>query len=115
MTDQTRKFPRIPVPLALSCRRSGSLADVWREVAMLNLSAGGVRFETDEPYDPFELLELRLSLPGSRAPLALRGRVVRSQAGEAGLFECAVEFVEVAPTQQAELDDLVAFLSRRIE
>lgn len=115
MEAEQRRFHRIPVPLTLACRRAGSLADVWREVALLDLSAGGVGFESEEPYDTDELLDLRLHLPGSGAPLLLRGRVVRSRAQPAGIVACAVEFLGMEPTQQAALDDLVAFLSRRLE
>lgn len=115
MGEHGRRFQRVPVPLTLACRRAGSLADVWQHVALVDFSAGGVGFESQEPYEPSETLELELHLPGSRAPLLLRGKVVRSLPRPAGVLECAVEFVEVTPTQQSGIDDLVAFLSRRIE
>ncbi len=113
MGEEQRRFQRVPVPLALSCRRVGSLTDVWRQAALLDLSAGGVSFESQEPYEPSEVLGLELHLPGASAPLALRGRVVRSLPRPAGVTECAAEFIGVTPTQQAGIDDLVAFLKRR--
>ena len=43
----------------------------------------------------------------------IRARVVRSDPLSPGTCRCAVEFVEVTPDQQAEIDGLVQFLRTR--
>lgn len=84
----------------------------WRVIATLDLSAVGIRFESEELYDASDPVEILLHLPSYRKPLVLSGRVVRSRPLLSGVVECAVEFLEVTPTQQEDLDGLVQFLKQ---
>jgi len=115
MGSTERRFQRIPESFHMQCRRVGSFTEAWRRVATLDLSAGGAGFECEEPYEPSDTLELRIELPSFRAPLLLHGRVVRSRPRAGGMVECAVEFLDVTPAQQGAIDELVQFLSKRIE
>lgn len=115
MGVEQRRFQRIPESFRLQCRRLGSLAETWRRVATLDLSAVGASFDTEELYDPSDTLDIRIDLPNFRVPLLLHGRVVRSRPRPGGAMECAVEFVDMTPEQQGAIDELVQFLSKRIE
>ena len=115
MGSERRRFQRIPESFHMQCRRVGSLAETWRRVATLDLSAGGVGFECEELYELSDTLEIQIDLPSFRAPLLLRGRVVRSRPRPGGTAECAVEFLDVTPGQQGAIDELIQFLSKRIE
>ena len=115
MGSEQRWFQRIPESFHMQCRRVGSLAKAWRRVMTLNLSAGGVGFECEELYEPSDTLEIQIDLPNFRAPLLLRGRVVRSRPRPGGAMECVVEFMDVSPAQQGAMDEQVRFLSKRIE
>ena len=97
----------------VECRRAGALSEAWQRVAVVDFSAGGLRFHSDEPFDPGEPLEVQVRLPNIRWPLLLRALVVRSEPLAPGACRCAVEFVEVTPDQQAEIDGLVQFLRTR--
>ena len=115
MGMEQRRFQRIPESFRLQCRRAGSLAETWRHVTTLDLSAGGASFESEELYDPSDTLDIRIDLPNFRVPLLLRGRVIRSRPRPGGAMECGVEFVDMTPEQQGAIDELVQFLSKRIE
>ena len=108
-----RRFERIPEALDVQCRPLGSRAGVWRHVAMLDISAGGIGFEATDLYDAGELVELQLVIPGLSHPVVLRGRIVRGRPKPSGVTECAVEFVDVTSVLQAEIDALVQFLKKR--
>jgi hypothetical protein len=84
-------------------------------VATVDLSASGASFESERLYEPSDTLEIQISLPSFGMPLILRGRVVRSRSQPSGVVACAVEFVDVTPDQQAEVDELVQFLNKGIE
>ena len=108
-----RRFDRVTASFEVECRRAGALSETWRRVVVVDFSAGGLRFHSEEPFDPGEPLEVQIRLPNIRWPLLLRARVVRSDPLSPGTCRCAVEFVEVTPDQQAEIDGLVQFLRTR--
>jgi len=114
MAQAQRRFQRLPEALEMRCRRVGARSEAWRIVATHNISAGGASFESEELYDVSETLEIQIHLPSFRAPLVLLGRVVRSRSLPSGVMDCGVEFVDVTPDQQVELDALVQFLSQRV-
>ena len=113
MGQEQPRFERIRAAFQVECQRYGALAETWRRVIAIDLSAGGLAFHSDEPFEAGETLEIRIALPGARAPVILRGLVIRSDAVKPGLIRCAVEFSDVSPDAQAEIDDLVRFLKTR--
>jgi c-di-GMP-binding flagellar brake protein YcgR len=115
MGEEQRRFERIRAAFQVECQRYGALAETWRRVVAIDLSAGGLAFHSDEPFEAGETLEVRIALPGARAPLVLRGLVVRSDEVKPGVIRCALEFSDVAPDNQAEIDELVRFLKSRPE
>jgi len=112
MAMDQRRFERTPAAFTVQCRRRGTLVELWEEVVTVDVSAGGIRVESAQLYDEAEEMELRLHLPGAHLPVALRGRVVRSRPLPSGASDCAVQFIDVTPDQQAAIDEVVQFLKR---
>lgn len=110
MKELQRRFDRIRDSFEVACRRYGALSETWRPVTLIDLSAGGLAFESEELFETGEPVEIRIRLPSARAPLQMRAQVVRGDPEGPGRCRCAVEFVEIAPDQQAEIDGLVQFL-----
>ena len=110
-----RRFDRVPArfDLECECRSDKAPANAWRSVAVADLSAGGLRFHSRERFELGELLDVQIRLPNLARPLVLRARAVRRGPPGPGGQECAVEYVDVTPDQQAEIDELVQFLRTR--
>lgn len=113
MGEELRRFDRIREAFRAECRRYGALAETWRPVIAVDLSASGFAFVTDEWFQEGEDVSLQFRLPGSREPLALRATIIRSVRESPGAIQCAAEFTEVTLDQQAEIDTLVQFLKSR--
>ena len=113
MGQEQRRFERIPVSFNVQCRRSGALAESWQQVATIDFSAGGLGFQSDEPFEVGETLDVRIHLESFPEPLAIRGCIVRTYPLPVGARGCALEFLEMTPDQQARLDELVQFLRKR--
>jgi hypothetical protein len=113
MGEEQRRFDRIRASFQVECQRYGALAETWRPVIALDLSAGGLAFQTEDLFQEGETLSLRFRLPGRNSPLELRGMVVRSQPLQGRIIRCAVEFAELTPDAQVEIDELVRFLKSR--
>ncbi len=114
MGEEQRRFQRIPEAFEVKCRHLGAFSETWRHVVTVDLSAGGLGFQSAELYDLSDSLEIQIRLPSFRMPLELRARLVRCTPMLSGVSECAVEFIDVTPDQQAEIDELVRFLNKRM-
>jgi hypothetical protein len=112
MGEEQRRFARVPESFEVVCRHYGALAEGWRSVVTLDISAGGLSFQALEAYEEAEMLEVQIRIPSFRTPLVLHGEVVRSRPAPGGVWECAVQFRDVEPDQQLHIDELVQFLKR---
>ena len=110
--QERRRFQRIAQPFTAQCRLSGTLGDIWHQIAIRDLSAGGMRFESDTTLEPDALVEFKLQLPNVAEATLLKGRLLRMTMRGTNLIEHAVEFVDVNPDQAAQLDALVHFLEK---
>ena len=113
MGEEQRRFPRAQASIEAQCRPLGGFSELWRTVRTLDLSATGMRVCSEEPFEFWTTLTIRLQVPGSREPLEFRGRIARSTALPSGETETGVEFVDLNPEQQMQLDKLVRFLTPR--
>ncbi|MBI4342516.1 MAG: PilZ domain-containing protein [Candidatus Omnitrophica bacterium] len=113
MGEERRRFPRVPQSFAAQCRSLGGLSESWRAVRTVDLSAVGMRVRSDEPFEFWTTLEIRIQVPSLREPLDLRGRVVWSRTPPSGMTEMGIEFVDLGPEQQEQIDELVQFLTDR--
>ncbi len=110
MTRERRRFYRIPQAFHTRYRLIGELARGWSAANTLNLSAGGMRFRCEESMEVGVLLELQITLPSEGEPLVVRGRIIWCHMPASGVTEAGVEFLELSPDQQAQIDNLVQFL-----
>ncbi len=112
MEQNQRRFERIPQPFEVHWRMMGELSDAWRPTVTLDLSAGGMSFQSNESFDVETMLELQIQLPHMRSPLILHGRVARVKPHPSEGVEIGVEFFNVRSDQQMEIDELVRFLKK---
>ena len=78
-------------------------------MTLLNLSAGGARFRSEEQLEKNSLLEIEVKLSGLREGLRIKGRVAWSTLHASGVAETGVEFLDVSPDQQYRIDSIVQF------
>ena len=107
-------FFRVPAEFQVQCRQRGALTSPWQSVLTTDLSAGGISFQSESMLEVPEPLDLRMTLPSFRAPLVLSGVVVRVRSLSSGVSEYAVEFGDVTPEQQQQIDALVQFLRKSV-
>jgi hypothetical protein len=73
-----------------------------------NLSRGGIYLEAETLPDPNAIIELVLQLPNPKEKqITLRGRVARTMSVSSGgktVHKIAIQFIEVPPELQAQLD-----------
>lgn len=73
---EKRKFKRIPIKLDLSCRKVGSQTEQLHKGHTVNVSPGGLYFETaEDTFKPGNLLKLELSIPPAVGQLDFGGRI----------------------------------------
>ncbi len=112
MSQDKRKFYRTHQPISAQYRVTGDFTAGWHNVRTMNFSAGGVRFKSAAPLEIGVLLDFHVEVPGLKEPLNVKGRVVWSQVQAAGVTENGVEFLDVGPDQQFQLDALVQFFKK---
>ena len=113
MGEELRRFDRVREPFRVECRRYGALAETWRPVTAVDLSASGFAFITDEWFQEGESVSIQFRLPGQSEPLQLRAIIARSVQERPGAIECAAEFSHITADEQGEIDRLVQFLKSR--
>ena len=73
---EKRKFRRLPVSLDLSCRKVGLSGDESCHGKTVNVSSGGLFFETkDISFESGNLITVDLSIPPTEGLLEFGGRI----------------------------------------
>lgn len=76
MDSEKRKYQRLPIRLDLSCRKVGSTTEKWHSGRMMNVSPGGLYFQTSAgTFKPGSLLDVKLSIPPTTGLLEYGGRI----------------------------------------
>ena len=112
MTRERRRYPRIEQLFEVRYRFAGELGASWGTASLINLGAGGMRIRNAEAIAPETLLDVEIRLPTHQTVLVLQGRVVWDRLQAAEVLEHGIEFIELKPDQQAQIDDLVQFLRK---
>ena len=112
MTRERRTFGRASQPFDAQYRLSGELTASWRTITTVNISAGGMRFTDMDAHERGTSIEVRIQLPSLREPFTLQGRIAWSQMQASGVAESGVEFLDLTPEQQVQIDQLVQFLQQ---
>lgn len=110
MTKERRSFPRVPQPFEARYRLTDEMGASWHAMTLVNISAGGVRFRTDQLIEQDTPLQIQVQLPGMREALVVSGHAVWSTLQASGVMEIGVEFLNVTPDQQLQIDNVVQFL-----
>jgi hypothetical protein len=115
MSINRRIFPRIDARVKVQFRSGKEFIDCYSE----NISQGGILLQSNIPPDPNAVMEIVMDLPaGETLPsrqVALRGRVVRLMSvveNSKAIHKFAIQFVELTPQIQAQLDLLYEQLSK---
>ena len=112
MTTERRRFERVVHTVSVECRRTDDSVAYWYKGLTLNVSVGGLALQSVFLFDVGTVLELQIKFSDRPDPLRLYGRVVWVQPD--GLNEHGVEFLDMTAPQQARIDDLVRFLTKRL-
>ncbi len=74
--SEKRKYKRLGARFNISCREVGSATEQSHTGCTVNVSPGGLYFETESAtFKPGSLLELKLSIPPRRGLLEFGGRI----------------------------------------
>ena len=74
--SEKRKYRRLPIKLDLSCRKVDSTAQNFHAGSTINVSPGGLYFETTtDTFKPGSLLKVELSIPPTTGLLESGGRI----------------------------------------
>ena len=114
MGEEQRQFHRVPAEFKVQCRERGTLTAPWQSVSTTDLSAGGISFQSESMLEVQGSMDIQITLPNFRVPLVLRGIVVRVRSMHSGMSDCAIQFTDVSPAQQEEIDALVRFLRQGV-
>lgn len=113
-SEERRRRPRIRQPFYAKCRPVGGVGgSAWYHVNPLNLSAHGMKFLGPRLFEHGCSLECSITSQNTVRPLVLSGRAVWGKTHPSGAVEQGIEFVDVTPEQQVQLDGLVRTLSAR--
>lgn len=73
---EKRKYRRLPIKLDMSCQKVGSTKEKSHTGCTVNVSAGGLYFETAAgTFKPGNLLKVELSIPPTAGILEFGGRI----------------------------------------
>jgi hypothetical protein len=74
--SEKRKYQRLPIRMDLSCCKVGSATEKWHIGRMINVSSGGLYFQTaTDAFKPGNLLSVELSIPPTTGLLEYGGRI----------------------------------------
>ena len=109
MGEERRGFARVPEPFQATYRTNPY--ERWKELQTIDVSATGMYAASRIAIDPQTPIELQFKLPLSSGEILfeLKGIVLSSQGGP-GLTKVRIQFDDVAPDQQAMIDECVQFL-----
>ena len=112
MGSEQREFRRADLAVPIRFRPSSALMELWQSGTLLDLSAGGFRFSTDQPIEVGTELDFQVHLPIRKDPHVFIG-LVRWEKPSGGIWEYGVTFGNVTMDQQVDIDRLVAFLTQK--
>ena len=107
-----RQFQRADMSISMRFRPYRSLAELWRPGVILDLSAGGFRFSSEEILEEQTDLEFQVYLPIRKDPYRFDGKVMWMKPGAEGETVYGVSILRLTDMQQVELDRLVEFLNQ---
>ena len=114
--SERRRFPRIAHPFIVRYRFPHMQDAAWRAAPVRNLSGEGACFRCEYAFVVGHVVELQLSLPTSKQPIPLRGRIIWAKLVNPtlNLYEYGVVFDAIdAATRQLIAETVTAFLRKQ--
>ena len=105
-----RGFPRAKVPTAVEYRVTGELGSEWLLGVLVDLNARGLQFTGERRFETGTRLDVQLPLENRSEPYGFSGEIVWTREERSGLTEYGMQFIDVTPDQQFEIDELARFL-----
>jgi len=103
MTTDRRQYRRLDAPLYW---RVGGLRSAWKPV---DVSFGGIRMYSDDPFEVGTRIELELLVPGEAIEFHARVVWIESlPAGGPALYDVGLEFLELSDGAKQHLGALLA-------
>lgn len=93
-TADSRRFPRLRSACSFRYKQvkaEGILGDSAKALTV-NISGGGVCFETEESIPAGSMLAVELDLPDNECPVVSLGRVAWCRPSDSGKFDVGMEF-----------------------
>ena len=109
MSDEKRQFYRIGLKVPMKYLLVGEFQEVWRPATILDLGAGGLRFESEQCFEAGSRVKFSTTLPLRPEPYEFVGQVLWERR-VGSVYEYGVVFVDVTVDRQSEIDQLVQFL-----
>jgi hypothetical protein len=93
-SSDKRRFPRLKDSCRIRFRRveSGAIPVEGNEALTVNISGGGICFESGEPVEPGSLVAIELTLPEFESAVVSLGRAVWCEELGEGRFQVGMEF-----------------------
>ena len=105
-----REFHRANIPTSIEYRMVEEQGVGLHPGILTDLNASGLQFSGELSLESGTRIEVHLQLPNRTKPYQFQGEIVWMRPAHSGLTEYGVQFVDVTPDQQFEIDDLVRFL-----
>jgi hypothetical protein len=92
--SEKRRFPRLKDTCRLRFRRveADALPEEGTDALTVNISGGGICFESAEPVDPGSLLAIELTLPEFDSSVVSFGRACWCDGTDDGKYQVGMEF-----------------------
>jgi len=110
--EERRKYVRLNTLVDVAYQKHQP--EVEKELSLSkNISKGGICLIAYEKLKKFDLLDLKLYLPGARAPINAVGKVVWTEEFIIGdistgrRFDVGIEFMKISPEDKKKIDQYV--------
>ncbi len=112
MGTERREFERANLHVPIRYRSLTEMIELWSSGIMLDISAAGLRIMVEDALEVDTRLACEIVFPGRADPYTLFGEVVSELRAQPTSYEYGIAFTDVTPDKQAEIDELVQFLTR---
>ena len=111
--EEQRKSPRVPRAFIVRYRCPDAGMTGWLISPLRDLSSGGARFISEQPFTDGTVLEVQLILPVAKDPVCLKAKVAWTAPARLGMVETGVIFEPGGAAAEQAISDAVAqFLNR---
>ena len=108
---ERRKYMRLDADCAVNYIKLSKDLKLVKDIAESSysedISAGGIKFITSEPYSIGTVIELQIKIPPVEQFIAMIGKVVRSNKKDKDHYEIALSFIWIKDKNIKIIDDYI--------